>query len=119
MTNRQAKSLKPGDEVFWADPDEGTCSHYLTIKEIEVREDMVKITDTDNQYLECLARELTQVQKLNLQLTLDVTYITRGVSERELKENLEQMVRDALNNGTLTGETEAEVDDWKLKIKEV
>jgi hypothetical protein len=117
MTATEAKNLKPGQEVFWKDPDDGACSKYLTIKEIEVRDDMVRITDEDGEYLECLPSELSIAEKKSFQLVLDVTYVTHGVSERALKENLEQMVQDAVNNGTLTGETAAEVWVWSLQIK--
>ena len=51
--------LKPGDEVFWTDPDAGICSRPLVISEIELKEDIVCITDKDGGYLECFSEELS------------------------------------------------------------
>ena len=54
------KKLKSGDEVFWSDPDEGTCSRMLKIHAIEfVPPNMVRITEVDGSYVEVYARELS------------------------------------------------------------
>jgi len=44
-----------------------------------------------------------------LRLTFDVTYKPHGVPIEHLRSNLEGMVETAMNNGTLTGESPAEV----------
>lgn len=58
MTMRQVRKLHQGDEVFWEDPDEGTCSKTIVIKEISIKGDIVSITGRDGADLECFAREL-------------------------------------------------------------
>lgn len=53
------KKLKPGDEVFWNDPDEGTCSRMLKIHSIKiVPPNVVHIEEVDGSYVEVFAREL-------------------------------------------------------------
>ena len=59
MTPKQAKELRPGDHVRWNDPDEGVCSRNMTLASIFVSGDVVQITDTDGDYLECFAEELS------------------------------------------------------------
>jgi hypothetical protein len=59
MTKKTAKTLKPGTKLFWSDPDDGACSRILIIDVVEVRGDMVKITDKDGGYLECPPSELS------------------------------------------------------------
>jgi hypothetical protein len=59
MKLSEVKKLKQGDEVFWNDPDEGTCSRAMVIMEIVVNGDIVEITDCSGNYLECLAKELS------------------------------------------------------------
>jgi hypothetical protein len=49
------------------------------------------------------------IPKETLQLTVTVTYKPHGVPVEHLRSNLEGMVETALNNGTLTGESPAEV----------
>jgi len=59
MKVKDVKKLKSGDEVHWKDPDEGLCSRTLTIGSIKVTGDIVRILDTEGDYLECLAKELS------------------------------------------------------------
>lgn len=60
MSIKQAKDLRPGDQVTWNDPDEGRCSKTLTIEQIVVRSDGIcMIGDTTGAYLECFAHELS------------------------------------------------------------
>lgn len=55
-----AMKLRPGDTVFWTDPDDGACSRLYKIKAIEHRDDdTVKITDIDGSVLECYEAELS------------------------------------------------------------
>jgi len=61
MTKANARKLRPGDQVYWNDPDNDACSRYYTIATIEVdmHSGMVKISEKDGSYLECWARELS------------------------------------------------------------
>lgn len=52
-------------------------------------------------------------------LTLDVEFDPQGVSREELTRNLKQVVRDAVNNGTLTNTTEATVERYSYTVEEV
>lgn len=58
MTNKQARKLQVGDEVFWTDPDHGLCSRIIKIKSIEFWGDMIAIDGVDEE-LECFACELS------------------------------------------------------------
>jgi len=60
MTYLQLSKLHPGDEIYWNDPDEGTCSRYYKIKNIELvpESQVALIQDEDGSYLECYFREL-------------------------------------------------------------
>ena len=59
MTITQAAQLAVGDEVYWNDPDNGLCSRYYTIGQIEINGEIVKIWDySDGSYIECFANEL-------------------------------------------------------------
>ena len=59
MDLREVRDLRPGDEIFWNDPDEGLCSRYITIQEIDLEGDMLCILDKDGGYLECFPHELS------------------------------------------------------------
>lgn len=59
MNLSTAKQLQRGDEVTWTDPNNGECSRTLTINMISVTGDVVRIVDTDGEYLECFASELS------------------------------------------------------------
>ena len=52
MTMLSASKLQPGDEVYWLDPDEGECSDYYMISNIEIDDDICKITDDRGRYIE-------------------------------------------------------------------
>jgi len=63
MEKYQADTLKPGDQVFWSDPDEGLCSRWYKIKKIlVVDQDLVVIEEPDGSRLECPASELGFVE---------------------------------------------------------
>jgi len=47
-----------GDEVFWNDPDNGICSKYIKILQIEYIGEVVRIMDYDGNILECFLEEL-------------------------------------------------------------
>lgn len=59
---------------------------------------------------------------LTLQLVLTVTYATdpdapaEDIDSTPLSANLEQLVRDAVNDGRLTGVTEYVVDDYRYQL---
>jgi hypothetical protein len=70
MTPSQIEKLKPGDRVFWNDPDEGACSREYKIKRIAFQlepgeevcgDEIVSIEDEDGSFLECLACELKRL----------------------------------------------------------
>ncbi len=53
-----------------------------------------------------------------LRLMLDVEYRLNGVPVEELKTLLNSMLQEAINNGRLTGETPAEVEEhycWQVE----
>ena len=52
-------------------------------------------------------------------LTLDVEFDPQGVGGVELRRHLIQVVRDAVNNGTLTGDTPATVEGYDFSVKEL
>lgn len=65
MTRDEVLSLQPHDEVYWSDPDEGLCSGFYKILEIDHRgphddedDPVVRITTMDGGILECYASEL-------------------------------------------------------------
>jgi len=53
---------------------------------------------------------------INLRLTLDVDFDPQGVSRDELIRNLNNVVSQAANNGTLTGDTPATVESYGFKV---
>lgn len=59
MRINNVKKLHRGDEVYWNDPDKGTCSRILKILKIEVTSNVVHITEEDGSEVECYARELS------------------------------------------------------------
>lgn len=50
---------------------------------------------------------------------MDVEFDPAGTEETDLKHNLNQVVKDALNNGTLTGETPATVEGYSVRIEKI
>ena len=52
-----------------------------------------------------------------MRLTLDVEFDPQGCTTEELKRNLFQVVKDATNNGTLTGELPATVEHYTASVK--
>ena len=51
--------LGPGDEVYWADPNNGVDSHTIVIRSITEVGDAFCIVGIDGSVLECLANELS------------------------------------------------------------
>jgi len=60
MRLSDARTLLPGDKVYWNDPDGGACSRSLIISTIEIKKEdgSFKITDDDGGFLEGYLREL-------------------------------------------------------------
>ena len=56
---------------------------------------------------------------MNYRLTLDVEFDPQGTTPADLKANLFQVVKDAMNNGTLTGETPATVEHYAFSVKRI
>ena len=52
-------------------------------------------------------------------LKLDVEFDPQGTPSDILVRHLNQVVRDATNNGTLTGETPATVEKYEFSVKEL
>lgn len=59
MKIQDAIKLAPGDEVYWNDPDDGICSRFYYISEIDIEDGVIKISTKDGNYLECWASELS------------------------------------------------------------
>ena len=64
MTSSQVMALRPGDEVYWNDPDEGLCSRPYKIQSVGVSEQEkydipLHIVDVSGDVLECFASELS------------------------------------------------------------
>jgi len=53
-------------------------------------------------------------ETVNARLTLDVTYLLNGEAAREMLARLQRMCERAIGEGLLTGETAAEVDQYKI-----
>jgi hypothetical protein len=54
-------------------------------------------------------------QEIRVRLTLDVTYTPNGAESVELANNLYKMVEKAIDNGMLTGHSDAEVDQYSME----
>lgn len=55
---------------------------------------------------------------MKLRLTLDVEYIPNGVDAQWLKDNLMNVASRAIGEGLLTGDSEAEVETYLIKVTE-
>ena len=64
-------------------------------------------------------RIIIAMKTKKFRLTLDVTFDPQGVGGVELRRHLMQVVRDAVNNGTLSGETPATVEGYDFSVKEI
>jgi hypothetical protein len=49
---------------------------------------------------------------ISMTMTVEVDYLANGTDPQELKHNLEWMVKNAMSEGVLTCDTDAEVDSW-------
>jgi hypothetical protein len=58
-------------------------------------------------------------KSIHLRLTFDAVIDPNGVPVDELKGNLDRIVRQAINEGTVTGETEAILDEFKINVTNV
>jgi hypothetical protein len=59
MTYEQTKLLKPGDRVYWTDPDGNLTSRDMVIATIDAsREDCISITTPNGGEIQCLPSEL-------------------------------------------------------------
>jgi hypothetical protein len=52
-----------------------------------------------------------------LRLVLDVTYDLHGESVSDIRTRMNKAVFDAIGNGLLTGETEAEVETYSIEVE--
>jgi hypothetical protein len=53
---------------------------------------------------------------MKLRLTFDLNYTPNGVTEAELRQMLAQIAIDAINDGRLTGDTEAAVESYRYTL---
>jgi hypothetical protein len=53
---------------------------------------------------------------MKLRLILDVEYLSNTTNENQLRAMLTHMVNHAVSVGGLTGETDAEVEAWDMRI---
>lgn len=61
MIAEDIKRLRPGDQVYWLDPDGGICSRTITIQAwswIDEDDGAIRIVDVDGDTLECFITEL-------------------------------------------------------------
>ena len=57
-------NLKPGNRVYWHDPDNNRCSREYVIAAVEYRGDgMYLITEANGAALECYKDELSLVER--------------------------------------------------------
>jgi hypothetical protein len=63
--------------------------------------------------LSCPSHDIT------LGATVTITYNPMGVSKKELQSRLATAIRYMFGEGLITGETNAEVDDWTYSIEEL
>ena len=54
---------------------------------------------------------------VQIRLSFDVKYKLNGVSSTEMKSRLEELCQFAIENGMLTGSTEAEIEDYSISVK--
>jgi len=59
------------------------------------------------------------MKTVKYRLTLDVEFDPQGTQPAELRRHMMQVVNDAVNNGTLTGETPATVEGYDFSVKEL
>ena len=56
---------------------------------------------------------------IKFRLTLDVEFDPQGTTPADLKNNLFQVIKNATNNGTLTGWTPATVEHYSVSVKRI
>lgn len=62
MTREEAESLRPGDRVWWDDPDNGACSREYVVESARVLpDDEVVLTSSDGSTLHAPLGELMRV----------------------------------------------------------
>lgn len=59
------------------------------------------------------------MKTIKLRLTLDVEFDPQGMTVDRLKDRIYQMVRDSVNNGTLTGDTPAILGHYTASVKQL
>lgn len=63
MKTFELQKLKPGDKVFWNDPDNGACSRHIQITKIKILAGgVVHISDNYGEVLECFKWELNMAR---------------------------------------------------------
>ncbi|WP_019584490.1 hypothetical protein, partial [Thioalkalivibrio sp. ALE16] len=96
----------------------GVSTHIGTDENFdhEADADHVAIGETSVGVTDCPP---TERNKLTLELTLTVEYDLNGEDPQFAKERLEDMVRVAVGEGLLTGDSSMEVDEWRVRVREI
>lgn len=76
-------------------------------------------TGTGSVMTDCWVVRQGAPETVKLRLTFEVEYAPHGVSVDTLRESLLQMCNHAITNGMITGDTEAEVENYKMTAVEV
>lgn len=58
-------------------------------------------------------------KSVKFQLVLTVEIDPQGVPTEELKHNVHKIIQNAMNNGTLTGETPATVEHYSYSVTDI
>ena len=59
------------------------------------------------------------MKTLKFKVILNVEFDPQGTSPADLEHNLHQVVNNAVQNGTLTGDTPATVEEYKFSVEQV
>lgn len=65
-----------------------------------------------------VVRDGAKPELARIRLTLDVTYDLNGENAVEMQKNLRRMAERAIGEGLLTGESDAEVDQYSMEVTE-
>jgi hypothetical protein len=101
--------LKPGEKA----EDKATCGHCGLSWD-----DGISTSMTPAPSARCPFEQfhIHDEEENTLTLSIKVTYDLNGVPLGTMKKYLERLAENAAGDGSFTGDTEAEVDDWSYKI---
>lgn len=120
------RTLAPGSEVWWNDPADGFSSGYYTVTAIladngvESEDTILCLKNDAGSEAEVYASELSALrpaaESVNLRLTLDVVYYLNGENATEMVSQLSRLCEQAIGEGMLTGESDAEVEEYSMDV---